>query len=372
MLFQYGSPVTGDYFYDRSAMRQQVSALLMNKQNFMIKAPRRYGKTSIALEELRMIDPDHLYINLQMIPRTDLLGEKMVNYAFARAGYKGFFKQLRKNVMTLLREIKAIRLGSDFVDVAIEFFADETYSDCERLVKALDILDGIAEQLEKTFYVVFDEFQEIERFACEGGILDLLRGTMQMHKHVCYVFLGSKPTLMRKIFENRKSPFYNFCRKMTLEPFALQELHGELIATFKRAGIVFEEKERFMKLLERMEGHPANTMLVMQNIERMAMAKSLKMVDQPLLDAAYEEAYAEMQDLITEYLCEIRSKEHLHDVLYRHANGEAQVLSSSSLAQKRKALEEMGHLEKESRGVYRITDGFLKEALIRAHDDIAG
>jgi len=368
MLFQYGKPVTGEYFYDRRTMRALVADQLRNKQNFMIKAPRRYGKTSIVKQELQGIDPQHLFINLQMIPRMDLLTEMIVNYAFERVGYRGFLKQLRKNALSVLREIKAISLGNDFLELTIEFFNDDIYSDCDRLVKALDTLDAIAEQTNQTFYVVLDEFQEIGRFTCEGDILNLLRSVMQMHNHVCYVFLGSKPTLMTKIFENKKSPFYNFGRKLTLKPFDLTELHGELIAAFKKIKIVFRNKDELTGLLERTEGHPANTMIVMQNLERLAKNKELTMIDKDLLDTAYEEAYEEMQDLIAEYLSEIRSKEHLHDVIYREANNEAQVLGSSALAQKRKTLEEMGHIEKKGRGKYRIVDGFLKEALIRTRN----
>lgn len=370
MLFKYGKPVTGNYFYDRSGMRKRVSGFLKSKQSFMIKAPRRYGKTSIVLEELREIDPDHLYVNLQMYPRTELLAEKIANYAFTQAGYRGFFEQLRKNVATLLREIRSIGLESDFFTATVEFYADTGRSGCEQLVKALETLDAVAKRAGRTLYVVFDEFQEVSSFACEGDILNLLRSAMQMHENVCYVFLGSKPTMMTTIFENKKSPFYNFCRKLVLEPFDIEELHKEVIAAFKSIQVVFEDEGDLKALLARTEGHPANTMLVLQNLERLAMAQSVKLVKKKMIEKAYEEAYDEMQDLIAEYLNEIRRKEHLHDVLYREAVGQKQTLSSPLLAQKRKTLEEMGFLEKKERGQYRIVDGFLKETFIRLQKEI--
>ena len=66
---------------------------------------------------------------------------------------------------------------------------------------------------------------------------------------------------------------------------------------------------------DKLNGHPANTMMVMQNIEIISMDKELPLITKEDIDEAYEMALDEMGDLISEYLKEIKSKEHLHDVI---------------------------------------------------------
>ena len=45
-----------------------------------------------------------------------------------------------------------------------------------------------------------------------------LRAMMQMQKNINYIILGSQDSMMRNIFEKKKSPFYHFATMMTLGP----------------------------------------------------------------------------------------------------------------------------------------------------------
>lgn len=232
----------------------------------------------------------------------------------------------------------------------------------EKLMNYLDMLNELSGELDETFYVVFDEFQDIKKLgSSQFDILEMLRGTLQHHENICYVFAGSNMTIMTEIFENSKSGFFNSCRKLKLLAFNVNELHKELLKAFKTQDIVFENNNDLKEVLERLNGHPANTMMVMQNIEILSMDKDLKLIKEEDIDSAYVRAFEELSDLISEYLKEIKSKEHLHDVIYRIARKEKQVLSPGSLLQKRKLLVDMGYLTKTDRGEYEIVDGFLKE-----------
>jgi len=87
-------------------------------------------------------------------------------------------------------------------------------------------------------------------------------------------------------------------------------------------------------------------------------------IKQDLVDEAYSEAQMEMNDLVNEYLKEIKNKEHLHDVIYRIANAEKQILEPRLLQQKKRALVDMGYLLNPTRGEYQIIDGFLENDLV--------
>ena len=366
MLFQYGKVVTGSHFYDRKEMQKKVLNFLTSGQSFMIKAPRRYGKTSLIKEVMRKNNIDCFSIDFRKTPRLEIFNDMLLEYVYSKMGIKGAIGQMKENAIAFLRQHKTtVGIKTDIFETSVEFFSNDKTSQDIRLTRALDFLENVAKELNTRFYVFFDEFQDVKKITSEFDILELMRGAIQHHEHICYIFAGSNMTMMTEVFENKKSPFYNFCRKLKLDAFDITELAKEIQAALRKKEIAFASDELLRSLLQRLKGHPANTMLVMGIIESKMMDNQKMMIDQAIIDEAYEEALEEMGDLISEYLKEVRTKEHLHDVLFRMANGEEQVLEPSSLQQKRKYLVDMGYLLHIDRGEYQIIDGFLEEDLKR-------
>ncbi len=365
-MFNTGKPVTGKDFYDRSAMVKNVQKMLSNGQSFIIKGPRRYGKTSLIMQVLADSKDPWLYLDLRRVPRIEMIAEKVVDFAYEQEGIKGFFKHLKSSAMTLLRENKQrISIDLDYFEYTIEFYEKE-HRPCEMLTNAFDILNAIAKARSEHYVVVLDEFQDINRYYCDDtDILEVLRGVMQHHDALTYVFLGSIEHLMTQIFESKKSPFYQFARKLQIQAFNIDELMHELVHAFGSKQIIFKNVYALKALLEKLEGHPSNTMMVMQNIYYMALDQDIKLIDDALLDKAYEDALAEAGDLINQYISEIKSKRHNYDVLYRLIRNEEQELSGTRLNQVYNSLMEMGHIYRAHRGLYHVYDGFLVEYIKR-------
>jgi len=365
MLFQYGKAVSGNFFYDRNRAQAEVKKLLKSKQSFMLKAPRRYGKTSLIKQVLSKNEIDYFYIDLRKIPRLELFNEKLIDYIYSQVGIKGFLQKIKGNIIGFLREHKAtIKINVELFEASVELFTREDISECERLVDALDMAEKFADDLGRTFYIVMDEFQDIKRHGCKKmDVLEMMRGVMQHHDSMCYIFLGSHMTMMTEIFENKKSPFFNFCRKINLKAFDIDEIADELIDAFKTKQAVFENSNDLKAVLHRLKGHPANTMMVMQNLEFAVDDMEVKLISRADVEGAYQLAFEECTDLIGEYLREIQTKEHLHDVIYRIASKEKQALDSKLIYQKFSFLEKMGYLRKIARGEYEIIDGFLEDSL---------
>ena len=80
-------------------------------------------------------------------------------------------------------------------------------ADLPLLEDALNLLDQLSNPVNRTI-VVFDEFQDIMRLGI--GIDRKLRSIMQLHQNINYIILGSQESMMREIFEKKKSPFYHF------------------------------------------------------------------------------------------------------------------------------------------------------------------
>ncbi len=366
-MFNIGRPVTGENFYDRFRMLKLLIRFIQDGQDAMIKAPRRYGKTSLIKEAFGEAKRKMLYVDLRRETRFETIAEKIIDYGYEIMGLQGFAARAGKSVVDLLSDAeKELSLDFGLVKASIRLLEQkERKEGHELLAEALDNLFAIAKSRGERFYVVFDEFQDIGEFGYKkDAVLELLRGTIQHHeRHVVYYFLGSIETIMSEIFENRKSPFYNYCRRLTLEPFDYGEIETDLIAAFRGKGIVFEERKTLWACIERLSGHPANTMVVMQNLYYIALEKDIKTVTSDDIEMAYEAGYEEVLDLVEEYVREIKSKKHFHDVIYRLANGLPQRLKGPALRQVYRGLENMGHITRIGRGDYRINDGFLVEYL---------
>ena len=364
MQFPYGKVVTNESFYDRHEIRGTIHQLLNGVQSFMLKAPRRYGKTSLIKQTLLDVDQEHFYVDFRKIPRLDVFNKKLLEYIYAQMGIKGAIKQLQENIITFLKTHRtSVKVDVALFEASVELFASDKKED-EQLLMILELLGKLAQELQHPLYIVFDEFQDAARISSDIDIYELLRAEIQHHKNICYIFAGSNMTMMTKIFETKSAPFYNFSRKLTLQPFDKEELSKEVIKAFQSRGVVFEDASLLDDLIERCGGHPANTMLVLQMIEFTMLDKDIKTVTQKVIVHCYQTAQEEMHDLVMEYLKEIRTKDHLHDVIFRMANRQAQILDPSSLQQKRKYLVDMGHLRHISRGEYEIIDNYLRDELI--------
>ena len=103
----------------------------------------------------------------------------------------------------------------------------------------------------------------------------------------------------------------------------------------------------------------------MQNIYYISLEKDIKSINKIDIDMSYENAFDEMQDLLDQYIVDIGTRKHYHDVLYRLANEESQMLGHSALNQVFKGLMHLGYIARIERGHYLINDGFFKEYLQR-------
>jgi hypothetical protein len=54
----------------------------------------------------------------------------------------------------------------------------------------------------------------------------MLRSTMQNHKNVNYIFMGSSESIIREIFEKKNSPFYRFGSLFRLGKIPVEDSAG--------------------------------------------------------------------------------------------------------------------------------------------------
>lgn len=205
--FKYGSIVEGDFFTNRTEDLLNAKQIIESSNHLILISPRRYGKTSLVQKAVSTLNRPTISLNLQLVTSTsDLATEllKKVLNIYPLEKIKQFFKNFR------VAPIISMNPQTNTFDV--RFLPTS---------KATPILEDVFTLIEtlgkkgKKPIVILDEFQEIRDI---DKFLDKqLRSIIQLHQHINYVFMGSQESLMRDIFERKKSPFYHFGTLQTLE-----------------------------------------------------------------------------------------------------------------------------------------------------------
>ncbi len=360
-MFKVGMVVTGDNFYDRTNSLLKITNYLKIKQHFMLKAPRRYGKSSLVAQSLENIDKNKYFsisLNLQSFPNIEILTDTLLNKFYDGFQIKGFISKAKDSVIELFEEIKnGLKIDIEFVKLSLELATKKEIDQTQRLLKTLDMIERFAIIKDINIIVFFDEFQDISNFN-NDNILNQLRSTIQLHQNITYIFAGSVEKIMNSIFIDKNSAFYKFCRIIELDSFDSDEIIPQIKELFnsKKINIKIED---IRYIIEKLQGHPYNTAKTIQEIYFLALEKNLKNIERVDIQEGYDNAYEETKKLIISDLEKTKSYQGLYNLIYNVANQNELSISSASKYILFQKLANMALIKKQSRGEYFIPDGFM-------------
>ena len=236
--FRFGSVVSGEDFADRRRELTELGRELAGGQHVFLLSPRRYGKTSLILTLLGRLHSQGLltaYVDvfrattaaqlLELTAQTVLRGveskpERVLRLAVDLLG------KLRPQVGTDSRGKPTLSLDIGNSPRSVLAVQEEV----------LALPEELAQKRKSRLVLVFDEFQEIQRFP-GAGLEKAMRSHFQAHRHVSYLFAGSRESALRDMASRERSPFYKFGRMVTLGPISQQEFVPFLQVRFKRGGL---------------------------------------------------------------------------------------------------------------------------------------
>ena len=236
--FRFGSVVTGEDFADRRAELSELGRELRDGQHLFLLSPRRYGKTSLILTLLERLRRQGLLVAYVDVFRTTTTAQLM-----------------ELTAQTVLRAAESqperlLRLASDLLGrlrplVGADSRGKPTLSfdigASPRSVLALQeevlaLPEQLALKRKSRLVLVFDEFQEIQRFP-GTGLEKAMRSHFQTHRHVSYLFAGSRQSALQDMASRERSPFYRFGRIVSLGPIPPKEFAPFLQTRFRRGGL---------------------------------------------------------------------------------------------------------------------------------------
>jgi len=366
-MFKIGSPVVGGDFVDRTKHLPTFRLLLESNQHITIKAPRRFGKTSLVKQILEHEGGfAYVYIDIRTATTLNALSNQILDKTYFLAGVEGFISKAKNSIMSLIKTVQKVKIDN-IAEITIDMI-EKNSDDMEYFMHALDTVNKVAAKKKVNIKFVMDEFQDIIKLS-DKEILEFLRATIQHHKNVTYVFLGSIESIMTNIFEVKSSPFFHFTKVIQLGGLDTKEVLDYTKNALERKKIIFEE-EGLENIIEYLGGHPDYTAQTLQNLYinaivegnmRVTRADCIKALTSTLLD---NKAYLE------ELISKARMKKYQYEVLNAIANDLTAELTSNALYKTNTSLENLGLIRNVSRGEYVLTDIFLNTLLQQNHDEL--
>ena len=249
--FKYGKEVTGYQFYDRKESSDELYRLLKDGvANVVLYAPRRYGKTSLVVKVLERFKAEGVPCIHFDVSKTSSLERFCEEYASAVYALQGGFREVTHRVLEYIAHLHPTIEGTVLGKKSIRFDYGSRMS-AQSLTDVLDLPERLArESGGSPIVIAFDEFQDVADLSREMPLESVFRSTIQAHRNVRYVFLGSKTHLMKRMFCERASPFYKAAQNMKIDKPPQEESGEYVVSRFANVGIfvVPEALERILNV----------------------------------------------------------------------------------------------------------------------------
>jgi len=247
--FKFGVVVEQDCFTDREKEQQQIRQTLNSGNHLILISPRRFGKTSLVKEATKNLKRPVIYLDLQLATDISDFAARLLRHVLKIDKWEKI-----KQAIASFRIVPTISLDPQTNAMDISFQPSVTKDWFPALEDAFNLIEKIGENGKKPI-VILDEFQEI--LTIHKNLDRQLRSILQHHQHVNYLLLGSIESMMKDIFEKKKSPFYHFGQLLGLKKIPYSDF---LIFLEDRLINITPEARRLSKqILDFSDCHPHYT-----------------------------------------------------------------------------------------------------------------
>jgi hypothetical protein len=354
-------------FCNRVDERKILLADMQNSQSVLLYSPRRYGKTwliKVVEDDLKDKGFCVVYIDLFAIYSRQHFIEKYTQKIL------NALRLPRQRIEKFSNEIFTGRSYRIFLAPSNEYRIEFSIppDDLVRFEEIVyDLPQIAAKRFKKRFVVIFDEFQEINRFNGKE-IEKALRAYIQNHTQVGYIFAGSKRSLLINMFTDKRRPFYRSSRLMPLGK--IDNTHWKDFVKRLFIESKLDIKTSFIDdVLKITQGHPYYTQLAFYIVWNLYSEKeecSLSILEDEMLSYQdddfinlWKNLTLSRQSLLVALSKEETSHPYAGDYILSHRLG-----SASNVQEAIRYLEREGIIEK-SEGRFRIVDPLFCEWILK-------
>lgn len=359
----------GTAFCNREEERARLIKNIKSRQHTLLISPRRYGKTSLvryAINELKM-----------PFGEADLFVAVDAKRAEQRilAGIKNIMRNVGSSLeqtLAIIREFFKKNntkwvVGTQGINLAL--IPDEQADPATNIMEALQALENLLAKKNQHALLFLDEIQEIGEIAEGKGIEGAIRHVAQQTKNLVLVFSGSNRHLLGKMFGEKSRPLYKLCERITINRINADHYKKHLNKLAQKRWGTKLSDETLEKIFTLTELHPFYMNCLCLRVWNLSNKKNMMPndVEQIWYEFVKEERLETSRELsnispgqrkLLIAISEGFNKELTGKFLLNKVN-----LSSSSVVEALKILEQNDYIEKQLNGEYRILDPLIKTSL---------
>jgi len=372
--FHFGSPAEGPNFTDRDRELGTLTGLMLNGQNAILIAPRRFGKSSLLLRAIEQVRAKGGRTGKCSLMRCST--EREVANELLKAVVEGPAGWLHGHLHELTNKLRALRITPDFYfdeegKLHVRPYASSAQANWKDVIAdVVRVLDGLRDDRHPVSLVI-DEFQKATEI--NPSIGDQFKDLVDELPHVSLVLAGSKRHLMEALVNNPgTSPLYQVGAKIYLTKISREDMIRYLKARAEDGGKSLDD-DIAGAIYDAANGVPNDVQLV----AFFAFQRAKRIIDQAAVDAALLDAVGDHKGEFERVYDQLASSQQLLlKVIARELKVEevtakpvlAELTVNSTAARKaRDALSKLELIVRED-GAWRIYAGLFRLWLLGAYD----
>lgn len=246
-----------DIFINRKQELQQLVKGLAQINDYVLIAPRRFGKTVLAFKALEAFqnNKEFIVIHLDLMyysgGTVKSVAEAIIEKSFNAIGLKGKLKNIWHDLSFNLD----VKVKYNDFEIEPMLKMSKNNDEWQLLEYALNLPEKIAIKENKKVIVFFDEFGELHSLG--DRIIKAFRSVIQLHRNVSYLFAGSQESVMKNIFADIKGAFYRFGTLVMLHELNKKDLYDFVVELLPE--LLNNEINLIDMIINDLQGHPYYT-----------------------------------------------------------------------------------------------------------------
>jgi len=332
-----------------------------SKNDVVIYAPRRFGKTSLVRRVQRRLAAKGaitIFVDFSGIGSVNVVATRLAAAVYeVTHGNDSLWKKAIR-LLTSFRPVMRPSSDGMSIEISAEVAAGRTGIELlEAIMKELEIFVNESDQL---VHVVFDEFQEILVLPDAQNIEAIMRTHIQQYQ-ASHFFVGSQRRLLQNMFKDEHRPFFRSSLDFHLSEIKSDDFVPFIVGLFAKGGKKFAEGQAKM-LVEMVEGHPHYTIKLCYhvfeaagdevNIDDIYAGFASLLADEQMLYESMLHAIPPQQKLLLRALAkEPTDKLMAKEFVRKHDLG-----TSSSISHSNKQLLNLDYIEEGDDNIWRVVD----------------
>ncbi len=358
----------GNAFCNREAERRRLISNIKSRQHTLIMSPRRYGKTSLvkyAVDEMGILFGEadlFVAIDAKRVEQQILVGIKKII---------GAVSSTTEQVLEIIRQFfqknsAKWTVGTQGLDIAL---IPENNDAATTIMEALNALEDLLKKKNMRAVFFIDEIQQIGEVAEGTGIEGALRHVAQQTQALSFVFSGSNRHLLANMFYDKNRPLYKLCDRIILDRIDKSHYKKHLNKLARKRWKTSLDTQALETLLLLTEQHPfyMNGLCLRLWQSALKQAPSLNEINAAWIEMVKEEQPEIARELSilspgqrkilnaisAGFTTELSGKTFLNKIN----------MSSSSVVEALKILEQGDYIAKKESGEYYLIDPLIATAL---------